>query len=399
MADRDLWRLPGPASYVSAIATSAERSQNVAAILPMHALNDRHRSGHLVNAIRNELSARNASARPIRPYEDNGLLVEALGCAITGYEPPVTVRELLTHADAVGRVLVCDTSEFGATHIGELCRLLTRIEVESRGIPSSERGTFVFVTDRGNVPEFTGGGRSDVTFVSHWFWNRTARWDSAALVVASARDSQAADVLQELRTETIVELARWDLTLASDLAANWSGLEADLIDFVAVVDASLATGFAKHLTSRNEPGPALAEHWDRGLIEAWHERVELSPAVAIASSESLSQRIWTAQSRVLLPWIEQKRQLLEKLVSDELGQEPFMHAIEDANRGRDYDKIDPECVEIGPLFGIVRTYLRRKESWLSAARRLKEARNDLAHLKPIPQTRVDALVKECTFLR
>jgi hypothetical protein len=206
-------------------------------------------------------------------------------------------------------------------------------------------------------------------------------------------------VLQELRTETIVELTRWDLDLAATLAAEWSGVEADLEDFVVTGDAAPSPAFARHGVNQSEPGAALLDDWDAGLVGAWHERVELSPALAVSRGTMLSQRLWTAQSRVLLPWIEVRRQHLEDLVRDELGKDGFNGAIEYANRNREHDQIAPDAVEIGPLHWIVKTYLRRKDDWLTAARRLKDARNDLSHLRHLPQPRVESLVKDCSFLR
>lgn len=63
-----------------------------------------------------------------------------------------------------------------------------------------------------------------------WWWNRIARWDTAAHIRYIDRPHISDRTLADIRDETIVEVARWNLTLAEQFAQDWSGDPAELAE-------------------------------------------------------------------------------------------------------------------------------------------------------------------------
>jgi hypothetical protein len=106
----------------------------------------------------------------------------------------------------------------------------------------------------------------------------------------------------------------------------------------------------------------------------------------------LEQCVWAAQSRVLLPWIEAKRQLLMRALIQRFGE-----ATVNAAARRPADDYTP--IEVGELYFVVRdlpTFDR--PAWRSASRQLMTARNRLAHLQILNLDDQARLVESCASL-
>ena len=57
----------------------------------------------------------------------------------------------------------------------------------------------------------------DIAMTSIWWWARIARWDVAAHIADLAGAVRFQGVLADVRSESIVQVARWDLDLAQHL--------------------------------------------------------------------------------------------------------------------------------------------------------------------------------------
>lgn len=392
----DIWALPGPAGYIRDIARLATESQHVVAVLPRRLVDDLDISDALAGALIEGLD----DSRRLYPLASEGTLVESLGSqAVDGFgEAPTTLSELLAHGDVAGRVFVLVGTDLEATHLAELPRFLQRLEEASRPIPPDQRGTFVVIAGHAVAPEFAGKESSDVGLTSLWFWNRIARWDVAAfLATIGVADSRPA-IVRETLTEAIIEVARWNLDHAHQLATTWSGAEGELRALADGFDVTLP-GDLPTVRSRRRPPDAMLDAWDAGAYECWHDRQTVSPLVDKSQRERMSRHLWSAQARVLLPWIEVRRSEVEAVVRAKLGDERMATALEQTHPERREHAEHQVPPEIGQLRAIIRARFGKTEPRLvRTVDALWIARNKLAHLEPLALSSLESLVEACAWL-
>jgi hypothetical protein len=106
--------------------------------------------------------------------------------------------------------------------------------------------------------------------------------------------------------------------------------------------------------------------------------------------------VWAAQARVLLPWIEERRSAAFEKVIKELGPNRLAAVLR--------DRFDPPVeadtlIEIGTLDRVVRMVSGGRDAALrDATRRLRDARNSLAHLRPLSLGEQASLTASCQSL-
>jgi len=370
-----------------------ERRQHVSIVLPHYLLE--------IEAVRDELldlvcsdtaEVPSVDCSPDRP------LLEALGQAMVYSEtPPTALPDLLRHTDVAGRVWVLDAMTLADEQRTELPAFMKRVTLESKSIGGPDRATFVVVTGSDLLPRFAGEEQRDVTHAVCWYWNRMTRWDAAVEVASTAAIEHRDDpTVSEVRTEMIVELSRWDLDLAAELAKSWDGtvesfrlLARDHFGEPIVPD---------HSSERDQgrPPDRSLEAWNSGLVERWHGAFVAAPG--IKGDREVDRCMWSAQARVLLPWIESKRNQLENLVRRKLKPEGFKQAVRHCSSQQEEDD-DMLLVEIGLLDKVIRWKLGRTHpQWAAAARTLRKARNDLAHLRPMAYPAIQEMVSTLRFL-
>lgn len=383
-----MWALPGPRSFVKEILSSAEQ-QHVAAVLPAYLASDELVSDDLAA----ELALRGHDVRRVLPWSDNGSLAEAIGFELVdGNNPPVTVAELLGHPALVRRVVVLNQADLEPSHAKELPEFLRRLEAESRTAAAADRCSVVVLTDRAGLPSFAGGDRADVGLANVWYWNRIARWDVAAhLALLGEHDGHG--VLAEMKVETIVEIARWDFALASRLAACWDGDPSTLPELLEGLPDVKSDGPRNRMRSATVPPDTLLVDWDHGRVESWHGITAWAPRLGLRDEESVSRLVWHAQARVLLPWIETHRVLLEATLEQRLGAQRLRDAA-------DHYAADPrqpdDVMEIALLKVITKARVGSADVDLTkAAQELWLARNALAHLRPMRSGAIEELVRLC----
>jgi hypothetical protein len=391
----DIWRLPGPGGFVRELARLAEGGQHVLAVVPRFIADDPSYSDALAVAIQNALE----DPRRLYPAASQGGFVSALGFNMTDEfdGAPATIPELITHADVAGRVFVCNAADLDSPHLAELSTFLQRLDGESRSVPRSERATMIFILGRDILPE----DPASVATTRVWYWDRVARWDTAALLAQHSAPGDLAGVLGEIRLETIIEVSRWDFELAIEIAHDWSGNDLEIGEIISRRPPSAPFDKTIRLIAQKRP-PELRAHveaWDGGVLESWHGIPTTAPASSLDRQNGLIGLFWSAQSRVLLPWLEIQRARLERLVREKLGPVKMTAAVEHySTKYADID-FDPSLVELATLARIVNARFGSSEEKLSTTTRLlRSTRNRLAHFQPLRRDELLELVQTCGWL-
>ncbi len=396
MMDERIWALPGPRTLIADAVLELNRHRHVSIVLPERLATDSVVTDALAVALYDE-APRTTAIRRIYSEPGSDSLLEVLSRALVFDDPPATIPELLCHHEVAGSVALVVANELTQSQQAELPNVLRRLERETKSIPGEQRVTFAVIGGRQHLPYFAGGESTDVSLAAVWWWNRIARWDVAAHISAIDHTLRAEGrVLSDVRAETIVEVARWDLNLAETLAREWSGDPEDLRGHFDEAEGQVASALATDRCGA-QPGVAVLDLWDRGHIDGWHDLHSESAMNTTAASGRLSRLVWAAQARIILPWIEQHREVVQCRTSLHLGDHRFQAALQDLF---DPPLTDASLVEIGPLKRIIEIRLGEADFNLrAAARRLYHARNELAHLRPLKFAELRELVAACANLR
>lgn len=397
--DERVWRLPGPRGFVRDIVAERARGRHVTTVLPEALASDAQFTDGLAVAVQDEFVRHSVPTRRIYGLGADLPILDTFSQALIFEDPPVTVAELLRHPEASNTVAVVVARDLDTTARSGLPGFLERMELESHaGTGQAQPLCVIAILARHQLPAFRGGASSDVAMTSIWWWARIARWDVAAHIVGLIERAPLHGVLSDVRTESIVEVARWDLDLAEHLVTAWdgepSGLPSLLKDW-RCVSAPVMNGGHGRMDGLQPPNLVLPS-WDQGVVESWHNQVSAATCSLAAEPEKLSRLIWAAQARVLLPWIEERRSALHIRVAEILGR-PRLGAIlrETFNPPVDADGL----VEIGVLDTVVRRALGSRHSDVrDASRWLRQARNDLAHIRPLSLDDQESLQAACQIL-
>jgi hypothetical protein len=402
--DERVWRLPGPRAFIGEIVAEHGRGRHVATVLPASLALDPVFTDSLVVALLDEFASQSVSARRVYDAGPGTSVLDAFCEALIFGDPqPATIPDLLRHEEARDTVAVVAAPDLCAPARDELRAFLQRVELETHAAGYGQRLSIVAIVTRGLLPDFAGGATSDIALTSIWWWGRVARWDAAAYVAGQPR---LAGILEDVRTESIVEVARWDLDLAEQLGDQWTGDPDELTVLLrerchASVDGNhgkpgaRARGFAASLAGLRPPDPMLGM-WDNRLVDGWHEQVSVSAHMLTATPEKLARVVWAAQARVFLPWIEERRSALYERVVTTLGGRRFAEVLR--------NRFDPPVtadasMEIGTLDRVVRVAIGSSDSELcDVSRQLRRARNWLAHMRPLSLAEQVSLVAACKCL-
>lgn len=384
-----IWSLPGPRSLIADTLDELKRGRHVCIVLPAGMAHDPAVTDSLAAAIHDEAS-RLTTTRRVYGESNYASLLEVFARTVDPDDPPATVPQLLGHQFATGTIFITVTAEYSPEQHGEFPKFLQRLEQDSHNMPAEDRMSVVVICGRAALPMFRGGDSSDVSLATVWWWNRIARWDTAAHIRYIDRPRMSDRTLADIRDETIVEVARWNLSLAARLAQNWSGDPAELPAHLS--DPPPGDPPAE---TRDRCGPrptdTLLEMWDAGRIDGWHDTPSPAPSIP-----RLRRLVWAAQARIVLPWIEQRREVLQEHTIKKLGRKRFNEALQTVCIP---PLTDAGLVEIGELYQVINVKLGRTEAALrSTAWRLRDARNKAAHLDPLTLGELAELVNTCRNL-
>lgn len=397
--DERVWRLPGPRSFVRDIVAEHARGRHVTTVLPAALASDAQFTDGLAVAVQDEFVRQSVPVRRIYSVGADLSILDTFSEALIFEDPPATVGELLGHPEVSNTVAVLVARDLDTTARSGLPGFLERVERESRALTGqAQRLSVIAILARGQLPAFRGGASSDIAMTSIWWWARIARWDVAAHIVGMTERAPLQGVLSDVRTESIVEIARWDLDLAEHLVTAWEGEPSQLPSLLKDwrrVSAPVMNGGHGGLDGLQPPRPVLP-FWDEGVVESWHDRVSAATCALAVEPGKLSRLVWAAQARVLLPWIEERRSTLHIRVTEIFGA-PRLGAIlrEWFDPPVDADGL----VEIGALDTVVRRVLGAQHSDVrDASRWLREARNHLAHMRPLSLGDQESLQAACQIL-
>jgi hypothetical protein len=398
--DERVWRLPGPRSFVRDIVAEHGRGRHVATVLPEALASDIQFTDGLGVAVLDEFAKLSVSARRIYGAGEDKSILDTFGQALIFEDPPVTVAELLRHREVENTVAVVVARELGTSARDGLPGFLQRVELESHARTNqTQHLSIVAILARGQLPAFRGGASSDIAMTSIWWWARIARWDVAAYIADLAALGPLQGVLADVRTESIVEVARWDLDLAEHLMTTWEGepgqLPSALKDWRSVSAPAINAERHAGPGGLRPPNPVLPS-WDQRVVEGWHDHLSVATCSLAAEPDELSRLVWAAQARVLLPWIEERRATLHTRVTRLLGAPRLAAILHDwFDTPVDADGL----VEIGALDRVIRKALGSRHPELrEASRRLREARNHLAHMRPLSLGEQESLLAACHIL-
>ena len=372
--DERIWALPGPRTLIDDTLNDINRGRHVCVVLPAAMAEDPAITDALAGAVIDETNRTLMTCR-IHPESGADSLLAVLARAVDLDDPPATVPELLRHYQAADTVFVAVAAEFTPQQQKEFPELLQRLERETHSVPRTDRLSLVVIGGRRHLPQF-------------------ARWDTAAHISQVEAPSHEARILADVRTETIVEVARWDLALAERLAQDWSGDPEELTEHLT--PAQRSAELPPDATERcgAEPADILLEMWERGEVDGWHDSVSASALTLSAKPHRLARLVWAAQARIVLPWIEQRREVLQRRTVDKLGRKRFQAALQYLFRE---PITDTNFVEISHLRKIIDVRIG-EVPMRSAANWLYNARNELAHLRPLKLGQLRELVTACRDL-
>ena len=397
--DERVWRLPGPRSFVRDIVAEHARGRHVTTVLPEALASDVLFTDGLAVAVQDEFVRQSVPTRRIYSVGADLSILDTVSQALIFEEPPATVAELLRHPEASNTVAVVVARDLDTTARSGLPGFLERVELESHALTGqAQRLSVIAILARGQLPAFRGGASSDIAMTSIWWWARIARWDVAAHILGMTERAPLHGVLSDVRTESIVEIARWDLDLAEHLVTTWEGEPSRLPSLLKDwrrVSAPVVNGGHGEMDGLQPPSLVLPS-WDQGVVESWHDQVSAATYSLVAEPDKLSRLVWAAQARVLLPWIEERRSTLHIRVVEILGA-PRLGAIlrEWFDPPVDADGL----IEIGALDTVVRKVLGSRHSDVrDASRWLREARNRLAHMRPLSLGDQESLQAACQDL-
>ena len=395
--DERVWRLPGPRGFVRDVVAERGRGRHVLAVLPQVLAADAIFTDSLGVAVLEEFARQSISARRIYDAGESASVLDTFSQALIFDNPPATVPALLTHREVEQLVAVVAARDLGTAARDGLPEFLARVELESHAAKNqAQRLSIVAILTRDELPGFRGGASSDVAMTSIWWWARMARWDVAAHIADLAERPHLQGVLDDVRAESIVEVARWDLDLAEHLAVAWAGEPNQLPSLLKdwrIVPAPAVNGSRYVGTGGLQPPEMVLASWDERAVEAWHDQLSVAACSLAAEPEKLSLLVWAAQARVLLPWIEEHRSALQTRVAEMLGSRRMTAILS--------GWFDPPIkadglVEIGALDRVVQKALGSRDAeWRDASRRLRDARNCLAHMQPLSLGEQQSLLAAC----
>jgi hypothetical protein len=393
--DGRVWRLAGPQALIREVVAEQPRGRHVAVVLPAALAADQPFTDSLAVSLLEEFSRRSVTTRRVYNTGEPGSVLKTFCQALIFDNEPVTIPDLLGHPEVTDTVAVVVATDLCSPEQRELAQFLQRVELESHAGETARRFSIVAVVSRSQMPDFAGGASSDVAMTSIWWWGRVARWDVATYIAGLPGPGDLDGVLAEVRAETVVEVARWDLDLAEELTSSWSGEPADLPsllkDWRRVPDLQLRDPGLVSETVR--PPDQLLAHWDERAVERWHHHHCVSGCSLVTDPGKLDRVVWAAQARVLLPWIEERRAAQQAQVIGFLGPQRWESVLQDCFQ---HPMSASSPLEIGALDRVVRMTIGSRDVKLKdAIRRLRDARNCLAHMRPLSLGEQSSLVAAC----
>ena len=384
------WQLPGPAALVTAVADDLDRGHCAVVALPAHVP-----AGFY--------PATQAALRALAGQPQRWRAPHLPDFAAAGPDAPATpaawLHYYLPPPDATPvpatALALAERPGFGGYRVllqpapADAPAWLAWLAEYEQALPQvrhAQRTLFLLVLAGAAAP-LQPSAASGLS--SHAYRRQASQADLALhLHFACPRPPHEPPLLHRVRLSVAAAVAAFDPETAVALA---TGPLATLLrpeDWLSAL--AWQRGWANHAPLSGPVPPAVAEAlWAQGLRAAVDGTACLHPAVLALRDDlpALASRVWEGQLPVLLPFLEQRRQALLQQLAERLRPLlPYQNASGETLRRL-------EEIEVGDLFRLcVSSGLVRLEAPTRAEiRLLRDCRNLLAHLNPVPEAEVLAL--------
>ncbi len=369
----EYWRLPGPRDYLADVDRALQSDgwmQQVLLVVP-------EQPGP--PGLFDQVAARPSPRRLVRvrldPDGEDCVVAHCLRAA--GHPLPDRVPGVqdLIRADLAHHLLLVEATSATRAQMEELQSVVSAAAALAHNARPEQMPVQVVAIVPGRHMRIASG--TPRLTVLYW-WGRLSRLDTALWLRQAGPSGTDAT-----RQAAISEVAGFDLDLALHLQTAWDG-EADtlcgtVLDYAGDRPELLDTGPTAGTAPTDRPSTELLGPWSSGACDRWNGEEVTWHAAAIAKHEPerLIRALWRAQAMTLLPLLDQQRErVLAWLDRQGHGQ-------------RLRQEIGTDLVEIGDLW----FYMRHRAGMAGRPQMplvdwLREARNDVAHLRCISDARL-----------
>lgn len=354
------WDLPGPSSFVADVADDLRAGRSVTVEIPEHA------PPNLPEAVRAALGA-NWGWLPVPPRSGvpptETLYDRCLPHSPTAHRTP---RSLIAEDDLEGYVLWVDLA---APASPQAWQAFLRSYAEAA---RSQRHDYprVALCLHGHEHENPEAIPADLP-LAHYRWNgQTNTLDMLAYAARVHHGVEPTPLEQRLAVELVARLSGFDPHTAAHLGRL-------RLDELHAPKEHLHQVAAKRGWASTDDTGGAPRAWHAGMSDSYHGRTRYHPALfAITENTAALDRIvWQAQIAVVFPFLEERRRDLLDVLAP-LLKVPFKHA-----HGIVRDKAD---LELGHIYTQLSDLGSRAPSGLlSLTGAFRDARNHLAHLRPL----------------
>ncbi len=351
----DFWSLPGPSAFLDDVEGAVRDGVNVVARFP----------GGVPSGLERDLRERlhsvfdwtsiDAARSRLAPV---GVLREQVCPDVSSFEIG-NVGELAVLESFQGRLLWLENIHITTwPHWAEALRVYSDA---CRNVDLLSRSVFVVVLSgeaaANEIPR-------EVALVCRDFRDNVDTSDLLAFALWKARSSVACREHRLLLAHTVAQIAQWDSLLAEELLA------------LPLLDALDPGRLLKRYAERRGWTAETSRTWEAGTVDGPAQQPIVHSALLEVSGSSrvVQQRLWAAQTAVLLPLVEQRRVgLVER-------QGRYIRVPIESGGGQQI--VDPLDLGLGKLAW----HLDRDEvpqRLRARTQRLHRVRNKLAHLEPL----------------
>jgi hypothetical protein len=363
MNSADWWKLPGPGRFINSVTDDLRDGRNVILSLPEHL------AGGLARAIRDDLGDCLAWFTLTLDEEVGGDPAAIVDDRFVADSEPYAIRNasgLAAESWMAGRIIWIDGLSHDSWQIGK--RFLADFQHACRSRPLLQRGRFCVAL----VGELAlNPPTEDACLANHYWRGCVEPLDILIYVTRTVCRRGLSSLQHRLVVAVISSVAQWDPRVCDHFAGE--SLARILDPGPALKELAQIRGWTEVIDHET----ALAA-WHSGMVDDIEERPMLHPA-ALAMNDptrEIAHRVWSAETSVLLPFIEEKRRgFLEK--HGKCLKVPFCTAF-----GTITDMHDLEIGHIDYQLAASRPAIDGEVRGLVA--RLREIRNALSHLDPVP---------------
>jgi hypothetical protein len=381
-APADYPRLPGPARFIADIVTDIRAGKSVIVVFPDAAVE----SG-IADAILDDIASDGANAvfcvQSSEPFPTR--VITTFGAN------PVSMRAFDEWEAIVGWAAWHGSWVLipGWEH-RDICEVVDRwpAQVHVCGLPVNDRPKLVLAVRLSDLPRATITHMDTSIVAVHWWWGVLDRLDTETRLAAiAARRSNPIDAA------VIAELSGWDLACTDYLARHWNLTTAGVS---LAIEAYKRQGAPSSITSSTSrlpkrrglaaPPSELEQPWRDGLVDRWGHSIRWAPHTL--DDKALTQRIWMAHNRILIPHVDEERTYFEELILAKATPRALA----------DLDIREDDIIEIGSLAWLIDT--GRIDIGRDHRRRLqafRDLRNALAHREPVADQLLHRIVGYLDF--